>query len=283
MSTDRQVPAGLTLRRRRMSDEETAQRMLATATRLVHTSGLTVSLEHLRIEEIIREAGVSRTAVYRRWPYKDLFFNEVLTALARDPHPQTSGYDDATMADLRSTALAHLDWLETADGRRDLCAELLRRGAMRDFRLLHQSSRWRTYVALNAAFLSLPDGDLRHEVQAALASSENEILLRIAEAGRALAQLLGYRLRPELDLTFEALARLASATMTGLAIKTLATPQTATERFEVNPFGSTDLGSWSLPAIGLAGVVMIYLEPDPEVDWDGARIASVRTALETEA
>ena len=266
-----------------MSDEETAQRMLATATRLVHTAGLTVSLEHLRIEEIIREAGVSRTAVYRRWPYKDLFFNELLTALARDPHPQTTGYDDVTMADLRKTTLAHLDWLQTAQGRRDLGAELLRRGAMRDFELLHQSSRWRTYVALNAAFLSLPDGDLRHEVQAALAASEHEILLRIADAGRALAQLLGYRLRPELDLTFEALARLASATMTGLAIKTLATPQTATERFAVNPFGSTDLGAWSLPAIGLAGVVLAYLEPDPVVHWDAARIASVRQVLESEA
>ena len=187
------------------------------------------------------------------------------------------------MADLRKTTLAHLDWLQTAQGRRDLGAELLRRGAMRDFELLHQSSRWRTYVALNAAFLSLPDGDLRHEVQAALAASEHEILLRIADAGRALAQLLGYRLRPELDLTFEALARLASATMTGLAIKTLATPQTATERFAVNPFGSTDLGAWSLPAIGLAGVVLAYLEPDPVVHWDAARIASVRQVLESEA
>ena len=53
--------------------------MLAAAVAMVHRTGLTVSLDHISFEDIIRDADVSRSAVYRRWPYKDLFFSELIT------------------------------------------------------------------------------------------------------------------------------------------------------------------------------------------------------------
>lgn len=66
------TPAGLAQRRRRLSHDETERRVLQAAVAMVNRSGLTVSLEHISFEEVIHDAGVSRSAAYRRWPYKDL-------------------------------------------------------------------------------------------------------------------------------------------------------------------------------------------------------------------
>ena len=79
-----QAPTGLARRGRRLSDQETEQRMLQAAVAMVHRTGLTVSLEHISFEDVIRDADVSRSAVYRRWPYKDLFFSDLVKELAKD-------------------------------------------------------------------------------------------------------------------------------------------------------------------------------------------------------
>jgi AcrR family transcriptional regulator len=52
--------------------------MLDAAGAMIGRTGLTVSLEHLSFEDVIHQAGVARSAVYRRWPYKDLFFSDLL-------------------------------------------------------------------------------------------------------------------------------------------------------------------------------------------------------------
>jgi AcrR family transcriptional regulator len=74
MTDHRREPPGLGRRERRLSDQETERRMLAAAVAMVHRTGLAVSLDHLSFEDVIRNADVARSAVYRRRPYKDLFF-----------------------------------------------------------------------------------------------------------------------------------------------------------------------------------------------------------------
>jgi hypothetical protein len=61
---------------------------------MVNRTGLTVSLEHLSVEDVIREAGVARSAVYRRWPYpyKDLFLSDLANELAKAAIP-TAAYN----------------------------------------------------------------------------------------------------------------------------------------------------------------------------------------------
>ena len=62
--------------------------MLRAAVAMVHHAGLTVSLDHISFEDVIRDADVSRSAAYRRWPYKDLFFGDLVEELARKArHP----------------------------------------------------------------------------------------------------------------------------------------------------------------------------------------------------
>ena len=271
-------PTGLARRGRRLSDQETEQRMLRAAVAMVSRAGLTVSLDHISFEDIIRDAGVSRSAVYRRWPYKDLFFSDLVRQLARDATPAIVE-DELEL--MRQIAASRPDWLETPELRHRLLLELFRQLSLLDFQAMIGSPGWRTYLALHATFMSLADGDLRDQVQAALNQSEQAHNARIAQAWRQLTALFGYRLRPESGITFEALATLLSATMRGLVVMALSAPDVAGQRIEARPFGADARGRWSLPALGLAGLASAFLEPDPAVEWDAGRIAAVRQALAT--
>jgi AcrR family transcriptional regulator len=278
MASEVRTPAGLARRGRRLSDRETEERMLQAAVAMVHRTGLTVSLDHISLEDVIRDADVSRSAVYRRWPYKDLFFGDLVKQLAKDATP-TIVNDELEL--MRQVVTEHGDRLETPEIRRGLVIELFRRLSLLDFETMYNSPGWRTYIALHATFMSLADGALRDQVQAALAESEQAHNVRIAHAWQQLTAIFGYRLRPELGVTFEMLATLLSATMRGLIIMALSTPAIAEARVEAAPFGAVAAAEWSWPAIGLAGLASAFLEPDPEVQWDQDRLASVRRALRT--
>ncbi|WP_307797436.1 TetR/AcrR family transcriptional regulator [Actinomadura barringtoniae] len=280
MSQQVPMPTGVARRRRRLSDEETEQRMLEAALAMVNEAGLTVGLDHISFEDVIRDAGVARSAVYRRWPYKDLFFSDLLKELAKGSSPVIgTGNQDALEA-VKQTILDHLDWLKDPEQRRALAAEVLRKGALNEFETFYNSAEWRTYLALHTTFLSLPDGALRTEVQNTLAESERALNTRVAEAYERVTGLIG--LRPRTGITFETLATLANATMRGLVVMAPANPRIATERVHADPFGAPEPADWSQPGLGLAAVVLTYLEPDP-APWDDARIAELRSLLESES
>jgi len=278
MKSEVQAPTGLARRGRRLSDRETEQRMLRAAVAMVHRTGLTVSLDHISFEDVIRDADVSRSAVYRRWPYKDLFFSDLVKQLAKDATPTIV---DDELELMKRVVAGHKDRLETPELRHELVLELFRQLALLDFETMYRSAGWRTYIALHATFMSLADGALRDHVQAALAESEQAHNARIARAWQQLAGIFGYRLRPGSGVTFEMLATLLSATLRGLIIMALSTPGIAGQRVRARPFGAAAEGEWSLPAMGLAGIASALLEPDPEIVWDDERLARVRHALRT--
>lgn len=279
MDWDAQPPTGVTQRRRRLSDEETEQRMLQAALDMVNRTGLTVSLDHISFEDVIRDAGVSRSAVYRRWPYKDMFFSDLLKELAGGASPALAGGNPEAVRAVEQMILDHLDWLRTPDLRRALAAEVLRTAALDEFEIFRRSTEWRTYLALHATFLSLPEGDLRDEVQSSLAVSERGLNAGVAEAYERVTGLVGLRLRPEMGTTFETLAVLASATIRGLVIMAPSSPDIAATRFHANPFGAPEPAVWSPSALGIAAIATAFVEPDPEVEFDDERIEAVRQAL----
>src|SRR5215472_6655693 len=227
-----QAPTGLARRGRRLSDQETEQRMLQTAVAMVHRDGLTVSLDHISLEEVIRDADVSRSAVYRRWPYKDLFFSDLVKELARSATPTIA---DDELALIRRIVTEHLDWLGTPELRHGLVIELIRQLALFDFQALYGSARWRTYLALHATFQGLADGQVREQIGEALARSERDHRARVAHSWELLAGLFGYRLRPELGVTFETVAALLDAAMRGLVLQALSEPELACRRAKGRP------------------------------------------------
>jgi len=276
VTTHPQAPTGLARRGRRLSDRETEQRMLQAAAAMVNRTGLTVSLDHISLEEVIRDADVSRSAVYRRWPYKDLFFSDLEKELARSATPTII---DDEVALIKRIVAERPGWLDTPERRHGLVIELIRQLALLDFQTLHGSARWRTYLALHATFLSLTDGQLRDQVQAALAQSEHAHQAQVARAWELLAGLFGYRLRPESGATFQTLAALLDATMRGLVVMALSMPEVASYRAQASPFGAATQDHWSLAALGAASVASALLEPDPAIEWDGERLARVRQGL----
>jgi AcrR family transcriptional regulator len=278
MADETPAPTGLGRRSRRLSDRETERRMLDAALAMIDRTGLTVSLDHLSYEDVIREAGVARSAVYRRWPYKDLFFSDLVKQLARAAIP--SAADNAAIIDLiRRVVTDRMDWLSTAERRHALVVELFRQAALADFEALYGSAQWRTYLALHATFVSLAEGELREEVRRILAESQQGFISRVAIAWRQITDLFGYRLRPELGATYETAATLASAIVRGLIIMALSTPDLSTYRTSAQPFGATSSEEWSLPALGLASIATAFLEPDPASTWTPQRIAALTEAL----
>lgn len=251
--------------------------MLRAAIDMINRTGLTVSLDHISFEDVIRAADVARSTAYRHWPYRDLFFSDLVKELARSASPAVIA-DEISL--IKQVLSEHLDWLETPQLRHSLILELIRQLALLDFQSILASPGWRTYLALHATFSGLSNGELRDQVQAALAEAEADHVALVARAWHRIAGLFGYRLRPKLATSFQTLATLLSATMHGLVITALSTPDVATHLTVASPFGAAGKDPWSLPAIGMASIAMAFLEPDPTAECDDQRLAEIHRALD---
>jgi len=253
--------------------------MLDTASEMIESSGLTVSLDHISFEEVIQRAGVSRSAAYRRWPYKDLFFTDLLRELAGASRPATAYALAGSASAVAHLALAQLDRAGVVDGRNDLILELIREVGLGEYEITSRSPEWRTYIALHATFLSVLDEGLRGDLEAALGASEHGFISGVAAAWERLAEVVGYRLRAEIGATFKDLASLLVATLRGLVIMAPSTPEIGSRRVRAAPFGAAQARDWSLPALLMASIAFTFLEPDPGVVWDEERAGKARAVF----
>ena len=264
-------------RRARLSDAETQQRMLDAGARFIAAQGLSLSLEHLSIEELIAEAGVSRTSSYRRWPTKDAFAADLLLHVAQN----TNVSDDLTIyvAAVRGLPPELLADIEAEQGRRNLTVEMMRVIAAADFTAALNSPTWRSFVMLRAAHGGLPDGKLRIQVAAALGATERSFQTRRSAALRSSAELMGYRLNDPATIAWDALALLTSASHTGLLIQAYSDPETILAETPRAAFGSTVTSPWNAAALAPANLFFGATEPDPTISWDASRITDTRAAL----
>lgn len=249
--------------------------MLDAALAMVEESGLTVSLEHLSFEDVIRDAGVSRSAVYRRWPHKEEFFSDLLREVAKSERPSAVPDRETAMAAIRAWVCERAEWLHTPEDRHALVVEMLRLGALGDFEAIPSSAGWRTYVGLQATYLSLEDGELRDDVEQFLAESDRAMAERIAGTLAYFAGLMGYRVRPGLNADFHTIASVGIPTMRGTVIMGPSLPALTERTVHASPFGDGRDAEWSPLVVAMTGVVLTYLEPDPDVVWDDDRIAAV--------
>jgi AcrR family transcriptional regulator len=279
MPTEPGASTGPMRRRPRLSEEETRRRVLDAALDMVHRDGLTVGLDHIGFEEVIQRAGVSRAAAYRRWPYKDLFHGDLLRELARGAAPAAAVDERATLRLLGSVLAGREAELGTPQGRHRLVTEMLRVSTEAEFAAIHGSAEWRTYMALQATFLSLPDGEVRDDVRAALARSEARFVGQIAHGWERIATLLGYRPRPDAGGGFHVIATLAAALVRGLLLLGLSDPGLPERRVPADPTASGAVADWSLLGLAAAGLAVAFLEPDPDVTLDDDRLTSLRALL----
>ena len=262
MSSNRQRPPRV--RRPRLSDAETEQRVLAAALAALVEQGITVGLDGVRFEDVIRAADVSRTSAYRRWPTREVFLDDVLLELARGSELPHIG--EQVAAEATALLAAGVHELNSSAGRHDLLVELLRLTFRADVTGTLASPQFQTYLALRAAFVGVPSVELRASLADALARSERRAVARGRAVISGAAQLFGLRLVPPLvgDDGFEVVARAVSAAINGFVVAALADPHLVHDTRPLAPYGSTRTADWSVPELMLAGIVLAHLQDDPE-------------------
>src|SRR5271170_7154330 len=142
----------MTVRPERVPAEEVRQRMLDAGRELALEAGAALTIEHLRLEEIIQRARVPRSSVYRLWAYREDYMDDLLCYLAG----AGSWFSDRTVLDPETFAVAtkiigdnkHL--LATPEGRLALIREVLRVVTAGNYRTLSESAPWRLHMALVA-------------------------------------------------------------------------------------------------------------------------------------
>lgn len=253
--------------------------MLDAAMVLVHERGVSTGLESIAFDEVVRQAGVSRTSAYRRWPKRAHFYGEVLLELASGaalPVPET-GMTVRTA----QVALERAENLTSAQGHRDLVVELLRISIGTDYELVSTSPEWRTYRILLSSYEGIVDVEIRGAVTEALARAEQRALAARARVYAEFSALLGYRLIPPLSGPdgFEFMSRAAGAAMTGvLARLSLGDHAIQTPR-RLRAFGASEPAEW-IPAVYMVtSTVLSYVEPDPGIEWTAQRIDDLVTAI----
>lgn len=253
--------------------------LVQTAVGQIRRHGLTVGLDHISLEQVIKQSSISRATAYRHWPSKLEFLAEVLVTTVKTT--RLEGESEEDMDDLVQLLGERMPELRTAQGRRDLVVEAFRRATDADFRRILASPDWRTYLALHATCQGLPAGDLREEVSAALAETEARFTAHRAQVYARLPQLLGYRLVPPLQPPegFMIMADAAGAMMTGLVTSALSRSGARGQTRRLRAHGSSREADWSRESLHLVGVLLAHIEPDPDVEWDDTRLETTATAM----
>jgi AcrR family transcriptional regulator len=260
----------------RVSAEEVRKRMLDAGRELAIEAGAALTIEHLRLEEVIQRARVPRSSVYRLWSYRDEYIDDLLCYLAGAGtlfgsrpvfDPETFSVASQVLADNR-----HL--LATADGRRALLREVVRVTARRNYQALTESAPWRLHMALVATLGSTRSGEARRQIAAAL----EEAQLRSRESmvalfGYLMAQI-GLRLRDP-AWTADHLQLTGGLLVQSLALRNLQV-QAADGAFETaavdallngpipGPGLNGETAEWTLVGFAYMGLVDGFVELDPD-------------------
>jgi AcrR family transcriptional regulator len=124
----------------------------------------------LRLEEVIQRARVPRSSVYRLWPYKDDYIDDLLCYLAGPGSWFRGGqlFDPETFTIVRQVIEDNAALLRTAGGRRSVLCEGTRLAVARNYQALSESPAWRLHVALLATLGSTRSSEARRKIAAAL-------------------------------------------------------------------------------------------------------------------
>ena len=267
----------MTVRPERVPAEEIRKRMLDAGRELAMESGAALTIEHMRMEEVIQRARVPRSSVYRMWPYKEDFIDDLLCYLAgAGSWFSTRPAHDPETADLVTNVLAgnsHL--LATPEGRRALLREVVRISVTRNYQLLSESVHWRLHTALIATLGSTRSGQARRKIAAALEEAQAVSRNAMVELFDLLAGLLGLRLRDPARTAEQ--MQLAG----GLLVQSMAqrnvqvqaamgdTPDAVHVDALLNrpvpgPGLNGEPAQWTLAAFAFLGVVDAFVELDPD-------------------
>jgi AcrR family transcriptional regulator len=206
---------------RRLSRDTVRQAMLDTAVDMALEAGVGIGLESISVEEVIQNARVPRSSVYRIWPVKEMFIDDLLCYMAgRETY--FSGqqvFDPQTFEVVARVIAENRSLLATAAGRRAVLCEGVRLGVRRNAQALRENPLARIHTALIATVSSTGSSNVRPEIARALDDAEAVSRRSIVGLFRdVVLPVLGLRLRNP-AATLDHMAVAGSVLIQGLALR----------------------------------------------------------------
>jgi AcrR family transcriptional regulator len=275
----------------RVSAEEVRQRMLDAGRELALEAGAALTIEHLRLEEVIQRARVPRSSVYRMWAYRDDYIDDLLSYLAGmgNSFGARPVLDTGSFSDVEQIIAENASLLGSLEGRRALLCEVTRVTVTRNYQALTESMPWRLHMALVATLGSTRSGEARKRIAAALEDSQRRSREWLIGVLGQVERVLGLRLRnPAHTLDHVALAGgllVQSLALRNVQVQAAAgAPEgpgmaSASDTTMVNgllndPIPGPGLhgepAEWTLAAFAYLGVVDAFMELDPDFTVPGA-------------
>jgi AcrR family transcriptional regulator len=282
----------MTARPERVPAEEVRKRMLDAGRELANEAGAALTIEHLRLEEVIQRARVPRSSVYRMWAYREDYIDDLLCHLAGGGSwfSDRPVLDPKTLADITQILTENAALLGTLEGRRALLCEITRVTVTRNYVGLSESTPWRLHMALVATLGSTRTGDARKRIAAALEDSQRRSREMMVSVLVQLVKVIGLRPRhPAYTLDHMALAG-------GLLVQCLALRNVQIQAAVGAPEGpglasASDTamvdgllnlpipgpgldgqpGEWTMAAFAYLGVLDAFMELDPDFTVAAAR------------
>jgi AcrR family transcriptional regulator len=256
--------------------------MLQVARELIIESGVTISLEELRLEDVIHRAGAPRSSVYRIWPYKGDFIDDLLHHMAGQDW-FGAGMFNQEARDLAAEIIANRqEMLVTPQGRRALLLEAARLAVLLNLQLRAADREWRINLALAVTAGFIGDPEIRARSEILMAEADLRFSTEMTDFYRLMAQTLGLRLRAP-AYRYEHLALASAALLDGLARRQLVAdamnsaspPGGGSALAEImnaplpGPGLDGEQADWSFAAVAFVGLVDAFLEPDPDFGAGG--------------
>lgn len=132
---------------------------VATGEMLGEVGGFRLNFEHLNLERIMRQADVSRSAVYRVWRSREEFNLGLLKALASAGTGGVQPFDSQTQTIAAGVVEERPQLLDTVEGHRTLLLEAIRRAAAASFTITLTERSWRRFAVLTVSADSMNSVD----------------------------------------------------------------------------------------------------------------------------
>jgi AcrR family transcriptional regulator len=261
----------------RVPANEVRQRMLQAGRAIALEAGAGLTIDHLRLEEVIARAGVPRSSVYRLWAYKDDYIDDLLVYLAGPGSLFTSSevFDPETFAIPRRVIAGNWHLAGTLEGRRAILCEVVRLTATRNYRAISESPHWRMHTALIATVGSTREGEARDKIAVALEHAQFQSRVSVLGLFSYLSAALGLRVR-DAGRSIAHLTLAGGQLIQSLALRQVlaqaALPHTSeavdTDQLLNAPIPGPGLGErpseWTLAAFGYLAIMDAFTELDPD-------------------
>ncbi|MGB6574889.1 MAG: hypothetical protein WBF20_24675 [Trebonia sp.] len=263
----------------RVPAEEVRRRMLEAGRELAIESGAALTIEHLRVEEIIQRARVPRSSAYRMWPYREEYIDDLLCYLAGAGNwfNDRPVFDPETFTVLKQAVEDNRELIGSPEGRRALLCEIVRLTVAQNYAALTESGTWRLHMALSATLGSTRSGEARQKIAAALEHSQRVSRDSLVAVFGFLAAELGLRMRhPAATIEHMQLAGgllVQSVALRNVQVRAAAGGDDSGEAALVDTLLNAPLpgpglhgqpAEWTLAAFAYMGVVDAFIELDPD-------------------